>query len=124
MTTCEWLLNDYREPDPRPSCLPLLKHRRALTSIVPGYARQINGMWIKRTEAWRDYRYRINGVELTLEQTLDVVMGKTPAPRKKIDAGKLATAKAPRVFPTAIDHSEPVATVAVVLPIFAGMEAA
>ena len=118
MSKYDWLLKDYNpDAEPRPSCLPLLKHRRALTSIMPGYARRLGGLWVKRTEAWRDYRYRINGVELTLEQTLDVVMGIKPAPRKKVNTDKLATAKAPRVFPTAIDHSEIVPTVALALPL-------
>ena len=107
MAQYDWLVKDYNpEPEPRPSCLPLLKHRRALTSILPGYARRLGGLRVQRTEAWREYRYRINGVELTLEQTLDVVMG-----------NKLAIAPPPRVFPTAIDRSEVVPTVAVALPL-------
>ena len=107
MSKYDWLLNGYNpEPDLCPPCLLLLKNRRALTSIMPGYARRLGGVWVKRTEAWREYRYKINGVELTLEQTLEVVMG-----------NRLPIAPAPRVFPTAIDYSEIVPTVALALPL-------
>ena len=123
MAKYEWLLKDDPPENLRPLPLPLLKVKRALTSILPGCWHYMRGLWIERTGNWREYHYRINAVELSLDQTVNVLMGTAPVPSAKAarrqdrSTRKLDTAPAPRVFPTAIDHSEVVPTVALALPL-------
>ena len=111
-----WLLNGYDDADRRPSCAERLRIRRQLTAIIPGYGARISQFWVKRTYAYDEYTYKIDDFELTMDETLDILMGRRTAPTI-FDPRIIDTAPAPRVFPTAIDHSEIVPTVAVALPL-------
>lgn len=68
---------------PRPSCADKLVHRRQLTALIPGYAKTINGVYVRRSLQWREYTYHINGVELTLTETIEIVAGRADVPKPK-----------------------------------------
>lgn len=81
MTKHESLLKGYKEPvEPRPSCAERLRYSRQLQHMLPGYSGIVNAVYVRRTTRWTEYTYWINDVEQSLEQTIDVILGKTPTP--------------------------------------------
>lgn len=114
---------EKQERAPRESCAERLRYRRQLTYIVPGYGGKVGAFWVKRTLAWDEYSYKIDDFELTLDETLDIVMGRAAAP-SVFDVMPIVTAPAPREFGSAIDHSVPFTGVQMPLPLFAGIESA
>lgn len=118
----ESLLTGWKDPAERPvSCAERLHYRRQLTYLIPGYGGKVGAFWFKRTHAYDEYTYKLDDIEITLDEALDIVMGRL-APPSVFDVQPIVTASAPRVFPSAIDHSVPVATVQI--PLFAGLAAA
>lgn len=119
MAPLDSLLKGYKEPvEPRPSCIERLVIRRQLTALMPGYWNTFTlpdctQVKITRTQHWDEYRYRIERVEITLDEAIDVVLGKSEW-RTYYTAG-IERAKPPREFASVIDRSAPVATVQVPL---------
>lgn len=109
------LIRGDKDPAPvQPSCTERLHYRRQLTHIVPGYGGKVGAFWVKRTLAWDEYTYKLDDFEFTLDETLDIVMGRI-APPSVFDVRPIVIAPAPRVFPSAIDYTAKVATVQVSL---------
>lgn len=76
-----------REDTPaEPVCITLIRLKRELEHIMPTYSKGFNGVMVRRTAQWDECTYRINGVELTLTETVDVLAGRMalPAPAKKV----------------------------------------
>ncbi len=113
MSQFDSLIRYDKEPaPPQPSCAERLRYRRQLTALIPGYGGRVGKHWFKRTTAWDEYTYKIDDFELTLDEALDIVMDRAAAP-SVFDPRVIVVAPPPRVFPTAIDYSVPVATVQV-----------
>lgn len=106
---------EKQERAPRESCAERLRYRRQLTYMIPETVRTFEVATVYRTVDWSGYWYKINGVELSLDETLDILMRRAPVPAKTLDLRKLAAAKPPREFASVIDRSAPVATVQVPL---------
>lgn len=121
MSKYDSLIRNDREPvESLPLCIPLFRIRRELRGMIPGVRRRIQKTDVQRTLAYDDYIYWINGVKLTLDQAVDVVAERAPLPKrppKKAKPDRLPTAPAPREFPTAINHNEPIATIRLALPL-------
>lgn len=116
---------EKQERAPRESCAERLKLRRQLTYMIPETVRTFEVATVYRTTDWSGYWYKINGVELSIDETLDILMRRSPVPAKTVDLRKLAAAKPPREFASVIDHSAPIPTVTVQLelPLFAQVAA-
>jgi hypothetical protein len=81
MSKYDSLLKGDKEPEPpRPSCIERLHIRRQLTAIIPGQSKVVNGVYVRRTTVWREYTYWLADVEMTLEETVDVALGRIAAP--------------------------------------------
>lgn len=112
MGKLDGLLDKWEKQDaaPRESCAERLRYRRQLTYLVPGYGGKVGAFWFKRTHAYDEYTYKLDDIEITLDEALDIVMGRI-APPSVFDVTPIVVAPAPREFASAIDHSVPLATV-------------
>ncbi len=109
----EWRIEHVTTP--RESCLTNNRARLTLSRMCIDDMRKIGDIWVTRIQTSLPKCYRIERQRFTLTEALDIVEGRVQLNRAKpaLDAGSVETVPPPRVFPTAIDYSVPVATMQV-----------